>query len=286
MNNIVKTPSQHYSPLRYPGGKSSLSNFLSSLIEGNKISDCTYVEPYAGGSGAALTLLFSEKVDNIIINDFDKSIYSFWKSILTRPLDFIEKIKSTEATLDEWHKQREIYKNKKSLQFELGFATFFLNRTNRSGIIEGGPIGGAKQDGKWLIDARFNKTGLIERIKKIASYKSRIRITNRDGIELLNTIYKEKKQFVYLDPPYYVKGSCLYLNHYNEESHEKLAKFLNRHNSFYWMLTYDNVPEIKKLYSDRNHYSFNLNYHIDLPKLGKELLVLSDKINYSSKSLR
>jgi DNA adenine methylase len=278
MNSIVKSPSKHYSPLRYPGGKACLSGFLSSVIKHNKIKDCTYVEPYAGGAGAALTLLFLEKVDNIIINDLDKSIYSFWRAILNQTEAFIEKVQRTKVNMNEWHKQREIYRSKNSNQLELGFATFFMNRTNRSGIIEGGPIGGVNQTGKWLIDARFNKTELIQRIRNIASYKSRIVVTNQDGIELLKRIHKNKNQFTYLDPPYYIKGSCLYLNHYLQDNHEKLANFLNSHNNFYWILTYDNVKQIKTMYRDRKHYDFSFHYHVDIPKLGKEILVLSDKV--------
>ena len=278
MEKIIKAPSKHYSPLRYPGGKACLSNYLSSLVKINDISSCTYVEPYAGGSGAALTMLFLEKVDNIIINDFDKAIYSFWKSILTNTDAFVEKVNSVNLSMKEWYRQREIYRNKRSKQFDLGFAAFYLNRTNRSGIIEGGPIGGLDQTGEWLIDARFNRKELIERIENIASYKGRIRVMNEDGIELLKKVHKNKNHFIYLDPPYFVKGSCLYLNHYQQDNHEKLAKFLNAHNNCYWVLTYDNVKQIKKLYPDRRLYNFNLNYHVNSPKLGKELLVLSDKV--------
>lgn len=279
MKSIIKSPSKHYSPLRYPGGKACLADYLGTLIKKNNINDCVYVEPYAGGSGAALTLLFLEKVDHIIINDLDKAVYSFWKAILTQTEKFIKKIDNAELSIKEWHKQRAIYRNKKANQLELGFATFYLNRTNRSGIIEGGPIGGMEQTGKWLIDARFNKEELISRIKNIASYKSRITVTNKDGIELLKELHKNKNYFIYLDPPYFVKGSCLYLNHYQQDNHEKLAKFLNNHNKFYWAMTYDNVAQIKNLYIERRLYDFNLNYHVDLPKLGKEVLVLSDKIN-------
>jgi DNA adenine methylase len=278
MSNIVASPSKHYSPLRYPGGKSCLYGYLSSLIKKNNIKECSYIEPYAGGAGAALTLLFLEKVDSIVINDLDKAIYSFWKSIISNSKDFIGKIRSTEITIDEWHNQREIYKNKKSKQLDLGFAAFFLNRTNRSGIIEGGPIGGISQKGKWLINARFNKEKLISRIQNIASYRARIKVINKDGIELLKETHKEKNQFVYLDPPYYIKGSCLYLNHYNQENHIKLANFLNRHNNFYWVLTYDSVAGVKDLYKNRRLYDFSLNYHIGMPKVGKELLILSDKV--------
>jgi DNA adenine methylase len=280
MQKIVKSPSKHYSPLRYPGGKAGLSDFLASVIKSNKINDCVYVEPYAGGAGAALTMLFLEKVDSIVINDLDKSIYSFWKSILTHSDAFIERIERTRVNMKEWHIQREIYRSKNPNQLDLGFATFFMNRTNRSGIIEGGPIGGALQKGTWKVDARFNKSDLIQRIINIASYKSRIKVSNKDGIELLKDIYKNKNQFIYLDPPYYIKGSSLYLNHYVQENHKNLAAFLNKNNNFYWLLTYDNVEEIKKLYCKRRNYDFSFHYHIDLPKLGNELLVVSDKVSF------
>jgi DNA adenine methylase len=278
MTKIVKSPGKHYSPLRYPGGKSCLSEFLSNVIKLNNIDNCTYVEPFAGGAGAALTLLFLEKVDNIVINDFDKSIYSFWRSILTQTDAFIDKIYNTPVTINEWRRQREIYRDKRSRQLDLGFATFFMNRTNRSGIIEGGPIGGAKQNGKWLIDARFNKDNLVDRIMAIASYRSRIRVTNLDGIDLLRGIHRNPDQFIYLDPPYFIKGSSLYLNHYLQENHERLASFLNNHNRCNWILTYDDVPQIRALYQARLHYDFRLHYHVGQPKLGQELLVVSDRI--------
>lgn len=281
MQPIIKSPSKHYSPLRYPGGKAGLADFISFLIKQNEIKECTYIEPYAGGAGAALTLLFLEKVDNIIINDFDRAIYCFWKSVLNDTEKFVDKIYNANLSIKEWHKQRDIYRNKKAKQLDLGFAAFFLNRTNRSGIIEGGPIGGVNQTGKWLIDARFNKEELAQRIINISSYKTRIKVTNKDGVELIKELYKNKNTFIYLDPPYYVKGSSLYLNHYQEDNHAELAKFLNKHNNFYWALTYDRVLEIKALYSNRRQYNFSFNYHIDQPKLGKEILVLSDKLSYN-----
>ncbi|HZG00891.1 MAG TPA: DNA adenine methylase [Chitinophagales bacterium] len=276
---IVKSASKHYSPLRYPGGKSSLAGFIASLIEDNNIKNCNYVEPYAGGAGAALTLLFLEKVESIVINDLDRAIYSFWKSVLQKTDEFVDRIYNATLTIEEWEKQRAVYYSRTAKQLDIGFAAFYLNRTNRSGIIEAGPIGGMNQTGEWGIDARFNKAGLIDRITNIASYKSRIVVSNQDGIELLQKVHRDKNTFVYLDPPYYAKGSSLYLNHYVQKNHTHLAEFLNRHNKFYWMLTYDNLNQIKELYKDRRQYEFGLFYHIDLPRTGKEVLILSDKIN-------
>ena len=168
INDLLSKPKRIYSPLRYPGGKARLATFLGDVITLNKIVNCTFVEPFAGGAGAALTLLFLEKVDSIIINDFDKAIYSFWDSILLDTDSFIEKLETVDLTIHEWERQKEIYNSVDSTKLELGFASFYLNRTNRSGIIEGGPIGGRNQSGKWKIDARFNRINLIERIKKIS----------------------------------------------------------------------------------------------------------------------
>ncbi len=171
---ITNNPKKFYSPLRYPGGKASLSSFLSKAVEVSEISDCTYVEPFAGGAGAALTLLFLEKVDRIVINDFDIAISSFWESVVYESDKFIERIQTISLTMKEWRKQKDIYMAKSSSTFDLGFATFFLNRTNRSGIIEGGPIGGMEQKGKWLIDARFHRENLVSRVEKISAYKPRL----------------------------------------------------------------------------------------------------------------
>ena len=230
----------HYSPLRYPGGKTFLFSFFDNVIKGNGLENITYIEPFAGGAGAALALLFLEKVERIVINDLDKAIYSFWKSSIFDSEKFIRKLFSTPITIKEWKKQKLIYNNPQSSYFDLGFATFFLNRTNISGIVNGGPIGGIQQKGKWKIDARFNKEKLAERIRQLSLYKNRISVFNRDGVVLMNDYLNKKNVFIYLDPPYYEKGATLYLNHYKKEDHEVLAKLLNCNPDAFWLLTYDN----------------------------------------------
>jgi DNA adenine methylase len=268
----------HYSPLRYPGGKTTLFPFFDKVIKENRLAHVTYVEPFAGGAGAALALLVLEKVDRIVINDLDKAIYSFWRSSIFSSKKFIEKIEATPITVKEWKKQRLIYTNPKSKLFELGFATFFLNRTNISGILEGGPIGGLNQMGKWKIDARFNRRGLSERIRQIARYKNRISVFNRDGVELIKDYLGKKNAFIYLDPPYYEKGAALYLNHYKKEDHASLAKRLNGNADAFWLLTYDNMQEIKSLYPNRQIIDFTLNYNAYEVRKGKEVMIVSDAL--------
>jgi DNA adenine methylase len=266
----------HYSPLRYPGGKTFLFPYFDQVIKDRGLRNVTYVEPFAGGAGAALALLFLEKVERIVINDLDRAIYAFWKSAILDSERFIDEIQKRPVTVREWKKQKEVYANKRSKLFDLGFATFFLNRTNVSGILDGGPIGGVNQRGRWKIDARFNKATLVERISQLSQYSSRIAIENKDGVDLIVKYLNDDDAFIYLDPPYYDKGAALYLNHYKQADHERLARRLNRKPNSNWVLTYDNKNEIKSLYPDRKIINYSLNYNAYESRIGREVLILSD----------
>jgi DNA adenine methylase len=273
---INKSPKNYHSPLRYPGGKTSLLPFFEKVIQKNNLEKLTYIEPFAGGAGAALALLFSGKVEKVVINDLDRAIYSFWQSSIFDSEKFIRKIFRTSITISEWKKQRAVYTSPKSKTFGLGFATFFLNRTNISGILDGGPIGGLDQKGKWKINARFNKKTLAQKIRKLGKYRSRIAIYNLDGLELIEKYLNQRNTFLYLDPPYFEKGATLYLNHYQKDNHEALAKKLNQNRNAFWLLTYDNKREIKALYPNRTIVNFSLNYNAYESRKGREVMIFSD----------
>ena len=276
-----------HSPLRYPGGKSRLSDFLAALITANNLQDGIYAEPYAGGAGAALALLLSERVSHIFINDIDARVIAFWTAILRQTHRFLRRLNETPITLEEWNKQRKIYlKPTRHSQFKVGFATFYLNRCNRSGILtNAGPIGGRNQSGRWKIDARFNKDELARRIVRIALYKERIAVFNMDAIDFLRQKIVNsglaERSLVYLDPPYYIKGKRLYLNYYQHDDHAQLAKFMKKLKDIKWILSYDNVPQIRKLYSGMNQIPFNLRYSAHAAKVGSELLIYDNTIAIS-----
>lgn len=251
---------------------------FTKIIQKNRLENLTYVEPFAGGAGAALALLFLEKVDRIVINDFDRAIYSFWKSAVFESEAFVDKIYSIPVTAAEWRRQKLIYDNQESDCFDLGFATFFLNRTNVSGILTGGPIGGLDQSGKWKIDARFNKEGLAQRVRDLSLYRNRIEVFNEDGVDLIRRYLNKKDVFLYLDPPYYDKGAALYLNHYKTKDHARLSSRLNGNSDATWLLTYDDQQEIRDLYPDRRIVDFTLNYNAYESRKGREVLILSDAI--------
>ncbi len=270
------------SPLRYPGGKTSICNMVAKIIVDNDLSRGHYIEPYAGGCGLALSLMFKGHVHELHLNDIDRSICSFWNAILNQTEDFIEKIRSTPVTIDEWHAQRQVQDNKSDADdFQLAFSSFFLNRTNRSGVIvKAGAIGGLSQDGDYKIDCRFHKENLIEKIKRIAKYKHRIHFYNMDALDFIDHVKKflpKEKSFFCIDPPYYVKGSTLYANFYEPKDHRDIAKKLLKLNRP-WVLTYDNTPEIQDLYKTKRQYLFNLNYSVATKRVGTELLVASDDL--------
>jgi len=276
---------ESFSPLRYPGGKQILARVLGHLIRLNGREGGIYVEPYAGGAGAALSLLYAEYVKQVVINDADSRIYAFWDGVVNQTDQFLKLLRDTPLSVEEWKRQRQIYlKPARNSRLRVGFATFYLNRCNRSGIIgNGGLIGGLKQTGEWKIDARFNRKDLARRVERIARYSERITLSNLDATELLqaeppNPSWVDRA-FVYLDPPYYCKGSQLYLNHYTSDDHTSFARFLSTTN-LAWVMSYDNVPEIRKLYARYRQVSFNLGYSARSRRVEKELLILPDHVRF------
>ena len=270
-------------PLRYPGGKSRITNFISKIIKDNNIVNGNYVEPFAGGCGVALNLLLDGIVNNIYINDKDRSIYAFWYSILNYSDKFLEKLKNIDITIDEWKKQRETQSDKETADlFELGFSTFFLNRTNRSGIIKGGVIGGISQNGFWKLDVRFNKDKLIQKIKNIIQHKEKIHLYNMDAVDFLEIVVSKldvNNTLVYLDPPYYVKGGQLYMNYFKHEDHVRIFNHVSQL-KHHWLVSYDNQKEINEIYAGTKNISYLLRYTAGTKYNGSEIMFASPRLKF------
>ena len=278
----------NYSPLRYPGGKTKIAPLVYAIMENAGVKNGVYIEPFAGGCGVGLALLLSNKVDRIVINDMDIAIYAFWYSVINHTDEFIQLIKETQITIEEWHKQKEIFINKDGTNLlRLGFATFFLNRTNRSGILKAGPIGGYNQTGNYLIDARFNKEDLINRIEHISQYKEKICLFNLDIKDFIKMVLPKYKNnaFVYFDPPYYKKGHELYINFFKPEDHKGLAKLIKKI-KIDWMVTYDDVEEVKAIYQDREQKIYDLNYSLANRGKNSEIIVLSRDLWLNAEELK
>jgi DNA adenine methylase len=267
------------SPLRYPGGKTQLAPLVIDLLRENDLFYCEYAEPFAGGSGLALQLLLDGYVTKLYLNDIDPSVYAFWSCVLRKTDALCERIQSVCITMDEWHRQREIYRGSRSNILDLGFATLFLNRTNRSGIIGGGVIGGKDQAGNYKLDCRFNRVDLANKVRRIAAASDRISLSKLDALEFVTSVLPkmDKRGLVNLDPPYFGKGPELYTNFYNEEDHRALARAISKIKQR-WIVTYDDEPVIRSLYGKFRVYASELNYFAQVKRIGTELLVLDPKL--------
>lgn len=266
-------------PLRYPGGKTQLTPFVHDLLRENDLLQSVYCEPFAGGAGIACRLLLNGNIAEAWINDIDPAIYAFWYSILNYTDQFCEHIQTITVDISEWHLQRSIYLNERENLFNLGFSTLFLNRTNRSGILKGGVIGGISQSGKYSIDCRFGKEELIRKIRRIALYKNQITLTQVDAQEYIASNLKTlpKHSLVNIDPPYYRAGPDLYTNSYQHGDHVALSvavKDMKHH----WMMTYDEAPEIIAMYNGLRQFRKNLTYYAQVKRSAAELLVISDDL--------
>lgn len=264
------------SPLRYPGGKRKLSIYIKRIIEENGLCDGKYIEVYAGGAAVALDLLLQEYVTHIYINDLSKSVYAFWHCVLNETENLLKLINDTPVNFEIWKKQKDIQKNPANYNvLDLGFSTLFLNRTNRSGIINAGIIGGKNQNGKWKLDARYMKKDIIKRIELIAQYRKRISLYNLDAIEFIRiiTLVLPEKSLIYLDPPYYIKGKDLYENYYDHVDHEKLSEVvINKIQKQKWMISYDNIPQVYEFYKGYRHMTYQLNYTAQKHYHGSEVI--------------
>jgi len=266
------------SPLRYPGGKASLYPLVWPILKLNRLARRHYVEPYAGGCGLALSLLYGAHVSDIHINDIDPSIWAFWHSVLENTDEFASLIRTAPLTIDEWHRQREVHsRNDDSNPLALGFAAFFLNRTNRSGIVSGASvIGGLDQSGAYKLDCRFNREDLERRVRRVAKYRSRIHLTCQDALKFIEDRSERlpESAFFCIDPPYFEKGKSLYANFYNPEDHGRLARrILALPNP--WIVTYDNAPPIAALYKSRRQYRIDINYSLARKRRGVEIMIAS-----------
>jgi DNA adenine methylase len=268
------------SPLRYPGGKAALAGFFGELIGRLGVQPATYVEPYAGGAGAGIALLRQDIVQQLVVNDVDPAVYCFWVSVVGQPELFAARIVGTPLNVEEWRRQKAIYRAAdESDPLALGFAFFYLNRTNRSGILNAGPIGGVSQNGNYKIDARFNRDQLAERVAAIGALASRITVLGLDGMSVTKRYIADNSAFVYIDPPYVDMGGRLYLNAFTHRDHADLAGELDQQPDGNWVLTYDPSDFIRQLYQHHDIREYQLSYSAHRTGKAHELLIPSRPVS-------
>lgn len=278
---------QNRTPLRYPGGKQKLTPFVLEIIKANGLEGGHYAEPYAGGAGVAMELLVDGHVSHVHLNDSSYHIYCFWQSCLNYSNEFCAKISRSLLNIEEWKEHREILRHPERYSIlEVGFATFYLNRTNRSGVLGGGVIGGLQQQGPWKIDARFPRNELINRIELIESLRGSVTVTNLDAERFFSHSVEKfpSKTLIYCDPPYFEKADRLYLNHYRPDDHKRISETIQNLKNVKWMVSYDGVDEILSYYKLRRKFLYELQYNAARAYKGNEVFIFSDDLVIPRKS--
>lgn len=278
------------SPLRYPGSKASLVGYVARLLKENYLEGCHFLEPYAGSAALSLGLLQQDIVSRATLVERDPLLFSFWETVFRHPYALIDRLIDLPITIETWQAFQK-YRSATDLSeyplIEMGLAGLFFNRTNFSGILKGGPIGGVKQESQYKIDCRLNKDRLIEQIIELSQLHSKIDVVYDDALEFLGRIRTELKNqecFLYIDPPYYEKGRSLYRYWYVDADHKKLAKYLTRCD-LPWLASYDNHPSIRKIYHSANQIEIYFDYTVSRARKERELLISNLEIPPDCKDL-
>lgn len=271
-----------YTPLRYPGGKARFASLIAEVISKNGLTGGHYLEPYAGGAGVALILLIDGIVEHIHINDADTAVAVFWRVATQQTAELSKMVANEAVTIEAWHHWRAVMLGQVTCtELERGFATLFMNRTNRSGILKGGVIGGKAQEGAYKLDARFMRDELCKRLERIGQHANAISVYEEDAHQLLLRCHQflPIRSLIYLDPPYYVKGAGLYRNFYKHEDHESIARLLGSPRFRRpWVVSYDNAEEICSMYSYAHSFTYRLRYTAQCRYTGSEVMFFSARL--------
>ena len=235
---------EQISPLRYPGGKGKMLKQLEPLFPDR--AD-TMIEPFAGGASASLAMLFAGRADRIILNDLDPGVYAFWNAVLESTNELLDAVKGINGTREEFLKAKEILSVPDGhAEVELAAAFLLANQLAFSGITKAGIAGDYQR--------RWNYKKVADRIQKIAAYKDRITVMNKDALEVIEEYYWDKNNFLFVDPPYILQGKRLYREWYEADDHMKLADLIRDLTLSYpgcakIIVTYDACKETEELYS-------------------------------------
>jgi DNA adenine methylase len=229
--------------LRYPGGKSRgpLSNKIVQKVT-ERYTGGIFGEVFFGGGGITFKLLRAKAVDRVLINDYDRSIAMLWTEVIRNPDRLGRAVRGFKPTVAAF------VAAKAKLLAETGtpLDALVVNKLSHGGRgVCAGPQGGFEQHGKYKIDCRWNPNALVTGIAACCDLLRGRAVDNKCHQHDFQQVI-EGAAFNYIDPPYWDVGDGLYRCFFTEADHLRLFYALN--NKTNWLLSYNNVPEVKNLY--------------------------------------
>ena len=269
-------------PLRYPGSKASFASSVGAFVTACGYTGFEIVEPFAGSASVSIDLVSSGVCSKAILIERDPLLYAFWSAVFFDTRRLCNRINKLSIDLGTWHDLRPLLAINSPDEYELidlAVAGLFFNRTNFSGVLHAGPIGGQQQKSVYKVNCRFNKDDLIARIRAIAKLQNRVEVIFSDALGFLETQKEAVNQnrFYYVDPPYFVQGEKLYRYSFELSQHKQLAKVLSELKAP-WLLSYDRHPVIEMLYERYASSGFKFKYSSKIRKVEREFLVTNIKL--------
>jgi DNA adenine methylase len=253
--------------MRYPGGKAKIKKIILSHLKERYNPSLSYIEPFFGGGSIGLNFLKEIKPRHIWINDADYGLWCLWMSVINKPEIMKKKVMEFTPSVDAFYEFRDTLLAPKPILClwddicEYGFKKLALHQISYSGLgtKSGGPLGGKEQKSKYKINSRWSAANICKKINRIFDLFSGIDLdcTNTDFEHLLNS----EDALIFLDPPYYEVGNSLYQCGFTIEDHVRLSNILMK-TSNRWVLTYDDHPEIRNLYSWAKIEEISMTYTI------------------------
>ncbi|MBX9688972.1 MAG: DNA adenine methylase [Candidatus Obscuribacterales bacterium] len=263
------------SPLRYPGGKQKAIDRISELLP-QKMQE--YREPMLGGGSVYLHARSQGLAKKYWVNDKFHELVQFWQAVqdphtCEKLADELELLRAGFSSPEQIKEYFLKARNEEPLDsYRKALLFFFFNRVTFSGTTRAGGFSSSASL------RRFTASS-IERLRPLPEALSGTKITELDFEELIKAPGKDV--FIFLDPPYYT-ASRLYGKNgsLHEFDHERLALALKKCGHKF-LITYDDCPELRKLYKWANIKEWQLQYGMNNcnlqreSKIGSELFVMN-----------
>jgi DNA adenine methylase len=264
------------SPLRYPGGKTWLVPEVRNWLLLAKRKPTVFVEPFAGGAMAGLTVAAEDLADRVFLGELDEDVAALWETIFQgTPADVRWLSQSIKSFIVNLTNVRQVIGSEPEVMRARAFRTIVKNRMQRGGIMAAGAgLVKSGEAGRGLHSRWYPET-LATRIDAIHGLRDRITFEHGDAFDIIGRFAQDANAYFFIDPPYTAggkkAGNRLYTH--NEVDHEGLFALMSKVRGSA-MLTYDDAPEVRKL---AKRYGFRI---VEVPMKNthhaiiRELLIL------------